>query len=559
MTWCAAINSYSNFMATYKVVAGDTVDAIAKRFGVSRTAVSGYRSADPNTIFPGEELQIGTPQPAAPIATPDGKALVAPGGIPQGTTPVAPTQPVQPPAPIATQPVAPTLPQAPTAPLSSATPTAPTSTITPTPSLQPGMAPQKTGAPTLPGQEEERDVSSLLAELQQSDPELASKYKDILTPERKAISQYGVDPDAVESGFQTNPFGTISSLVQQVMQATGLPDVRENITKMANEIESLANERDEKIQTIQDNPWKSASTKATEIKQIADSYEKKLKNRTDRVTLLQSTYEDARQQAQFAATTAIGLYDKSRSFQAEQLNATLDREEKRAEALAKLNEPLSPSEAKTLGVPFGTTASQAYGITPRVDSGLPGELTPKQTSVAIQLANSLKSHPAYTDMSDIYTGIQGVQTGLSQKNGFGDITAINAFQRMVDPGATVREGDVALLQSASAFINKVLSDYPIEKLTKGAKLPEATRAQMQKTADELYERRAKNYNQTIGTQYKSLSGGSGIPFEFVGQDFPTQITGTKTEVIPPEIVKETEDITFKAPSSWQSFFGKLFD
>lgn len=154
-------------------------------------------------------------------------------------------------------------------------------------------------------------------------------------------------------------------------------------------------------------------------------------------------------------------------------------------------------------------------------SGQGTELTPKQATFALQLSNSLKSQPAYTDMLDIYTGIQGVETGLSQSNGFGDITAINAFQRMVDPGATVRSEDVALLQSASSFIQKVLSDYPIEKLTKGSKLPDAVRQQMLKTAQELYERRAKNYNETVGQQYKNLTGSQGIPFEFVGQDFPT--------------------------------------
>lgn len=152
--------------------------------------------------------------------------------------------------------------------------------------------------------------------------------------------------------------------------------------------------------------------------------------------------------------------------------------------------------------------------------GVDTELTSKQTAQAIQLANSLKAQPAYVDMIDIYTGIQGVETGLSQKNGFGDITAINAFQRMVDPGATVRSEDVVLLQSASAFVQKVLSDYPMEKLTKGSKLPDPVREQMLKVAHDLYETRANNYNQSVGQQYRKLSEGSGIDFGYIGTDFP---------------------------------------
>lgn len=170
-----------------------------------------------------------------------------------------------------------------------------------------------------------------------------------------------------------------------------------------------------------------------------------------------------------------------------------------------------------------------------VDTGAVKELqdaglTPKQTSVAIQLSNSLKSHPAYVDMLDIYTGVQGVRTGLAQANGFGDITAINAFQRMVDPGATVRSEDVVLLQSASAFVQKILSDYPIEKLTKGAKLPDEVRKTMQKTAEELYKVRAETYNDMVGKQYRNLSESNKIPFEFVGQEFP--LSGGKSEKAP---------------------------
>lgn len=151
-----------------------------------------------------------------------------------------------------------------------------------------------------------------------------------------------------------------------------------------------------------------------------------------------------------------------------------------------------------------------------------GELSPKQLSSVLSLSNSLKSHPAYVDMLDISTGIQGVESGLSQKNGFGDITAINAFQRMVDPGATVRSEDVTLLQSASSLVQRVLSEYPVEKLRTGAKLPDAVREQLRKTAEDLYERRSRNYNDSVGTQYKALAESGGFDFALVGQDFASR-------------------------------------
>lgn len=53
---------------TYTVQAGDTLGGIAAKFGVSTSAISGYRSGNPNLIYPGEVLKINggntAPKPA---------------------------------------------------------------------------------------------------------------------------------------------------------------------------------------------------------------------------------------------------------------------------------------------------------------------------------------------------------------------------------------------------------------------------------------------------------------------------------------------------------------
>jgi len=46
---------------SYIVKPGDTLSKIAKQFGVLPSQISGYRSGNPNKIFPGEQLTIGTP------------------------------------------------------------------------------------------------------------------------------------------------------------------------------------------------------------------------------------------------------------------------------------------------------------------------------------------------------------------------------------------------------------------------------------------------------------------------------------------------------------------
>lgn len=57
-------------MPTRKVKSGDTLGGIAKEFGVGVDAISGYRSGDPNLIYPDEVLQINSPQAAAAAVPP---------------------------------------------------------------------------------------------------------------------------------------------------------------------------------------------------------------------------------------------------------------------------------------------------------------------------------------------------------------------------------------------------------------------------------------------------------------------------------------------------------
>jgi hypothetical protein len=149
------------------------------------------------------------------------------------------------------------------------------------------------------------------------------------------------------------------------MEMTGLPDIRQQITDIAGGLEDIENERDALIAKINDDPFLSAGSKAARAREVENEFAPRINNRINRLTLLQSAQQEARQQAQFAASTAINLFSDQRDFQQSQLEDELDRAEKFLEAEAKLQEPLSVSEAKALGVPFGTTREQAFGITPR--------------------------------------------------------------------------------------------------------------------------------------------------------------------------------------------------
>lgn len=187
--------------------------------------------------------------------------------------------------------------------------------------------------------------------------------------------------------------------------------------------------------------------------------------------------------------------------------------------------------------PLGFDAYQARDANrkrPVVPAPLAGGMDPKTFDNARKLQAQLSSNPVYRDMIDVQTGYLGVEQALSGSAGLGDIAAINAFQRMIDPGATVREGDVQLIQSATAWFEKMNPDFWVEQLKKGAKLPEPMRQEMRRISKELYKTRARNYETMVGSQMKNLAKGAGVPYDMVGSDFVV-------EDAPGKVTKSADD------------------
>ena len=349
----------------HTVQAGDTVSAIAKRFNVPTSAVSGFRSNDPNVIFPGEVLNIQNQSVVSDVAPTQETQFVDPSTVQSVVPPSAPlAQSVVAPTPDVPTPVESTVNVTPAEAPEDAGAGAITETIKQTgeqakaPTVE-VSAPEVAELPVVeeePLAERTFDEAAEEAELPEtfftpSGAEVTEEGEILATPEAevdRTLGQFGISGEEVSRGFQTNPFGTIQDIVTQVMQITGLPDVRETLTNTANEIEELELERDREIAKITDDPFSSVSSKRQRAQNVSDAFDRRINARVNKLTLLQSAQQDARQQAQFAATTAINLFGQQQAFQADQVERALDRAEKELEAERALFEPLSVAEALSL-------------------------------------------------------------------------------------------------------------------------------------------------------------------------------------------------------------------
>jgi LysM repeat protein len=311
----------------------------------------------------------------------------------------------------------------------------------------------------------------------------------------QSLEQYGLTPDKLASGFQTNPTNTLSSLVEQVTTSLGLPDVRSNIEKITTDIESISNERDKEIETIQDNPWKSAGSKSELIARITDKYEKRINNRVNKLTLLQNTYDDARQEAQFAVSTALNLYDKQRTFDQNRMNEALDRAEKRTEAERKLgvvNYSIQDVGGRTVRFGFdqgGSIVSQRDLGASSSEQITPGDYSSKQLTYISKLRENIADNDVYKKTVNMRTYANSVEAALSQAHGPGDIAAINQFQKVIDEGAVTRDQDVKLIQGAQSLVNQFKGQ--IARLEGGDQLLPEQRDQIRSTVNALYEAQIK--------------------------------------------------------------------
>ena len=145
------------------------------------------------------------------------------------------------------------------------------------------------------------------------------------------------------------------------------------------------------------------------------------------------------------------------------------------------------------------------------------ELSEGQARLLNSLRDDYKSDPFVKNANDAVASQSIVQGSLDQQNGFGDIAAINAMQRMIDPGVAVREGDVTLMQQAIPRLQRwglKAQNYVI-----GDQLTPEIRSQMSKLANELVDQRASIANEKSIPKFKKSAEKIGLDFDLIGGDF----------------------------------------
>ena len=150
-----------------------------------------------------------------------------------------------------------------------------------------------------------------------------------------------------------------------------------------------------------------------------------------------------------------------------------------------------------------------------------GILTEEQSKTATELRKEVNNLQEVKATKELEPNIVALLSALEKGNGVGDIAAINSFQRLaVDPGVAVREGDVALLQSAQSFGDQAF--LKAKGLFKGNKLTDEARKQMKDLALDIYQARVDFTNENI-QPIKTTATEQGIDYDkYIGKQFSTK-------------------------------------
>lgn len=119
----------------------------------------------------------------------------------------------------------------------------------------------------------------------------------------EVLTSNGIEPSTLSTN--NNPYKTYSDAYSQVLLDMGIPSVKAQIDTVQKQYTDLANEKNDKISDINDDPWTVQGIKDKKIQQLNDRYDGKLKVIQAQIDNYQKIYSDGLDQAKFVAQTAV--------------------------------------------------------------------------------------------------------------------------------------------------------------------------------------------------------------------------------------------------------------
>ncbi len=219
-----------------------------------------------------------------------------------------------------------------------------------------------------------------------------------------ALSAAGISPDSVTQSASKSPLNAATDYLSQALTALGATDAKKQFDDQNKEYSDLQTKKADEKNVVNNDPWLAQGVRDRTLAQIDKKYETRELILSNKLKNSEAIYSKIQDQAQWVAGQAMTLSHEQAVMDQNLMLKAFDLAQKQTEAdnkhspayveyqdavssgykgsfvqyqnedanrklaIAKAGQNsdrvLSATEAQSLGVPFGTTASQAYGLQP---------------------------------------------------------------------------------------------------------------------------------------------------------------------------------------------------
>ena len=177
----------------------------------------------------------------------------------------------------------------------------------------------------------------------------------------------------------------------------------------------------------------------------------------------------------------------------------------RESAEDEFGELLSPSEAAALGVPYGTTKAEAFGVSTAI-----GGLTKDQRAQLNTIQDNARQDENIKTFAAVRASYETARSAAENPDhGVGDLTLLRMLAKITDPTTGVQSSEFSTFEDAQGAFEK-LGLSLTKKMWQGDRLTEEARAAFLQQAEDIYKQREAAYQDSVGF-YEQQAAGFGIP------------------------------------------------
>lgn len=166
-----------------------------------------------------------------------------------------------------------------------------------------------------------------------------------------------------------------------------------------------------------------------------------------------------------------------------------------------------------------------------------------------KLRREFNSMKQVKDFGEVQAQYEKVKATAGDPSAAGDLSAIFAYMKMLDPGSTVREGEFANAEKAAGVPERVLNHY--NRVLKGERLAPEQRADFVRQAEKLYGVHRKQYAEQVA-RYRGLAQKRGADPDDVIAALVDEAPAVPKKVVGTDAAPKTVQVRHKATGKTKS-------